>query len=137
MRTMFAGLNDCQDVDVDSSNKGRANDKDGVKTLAHGIESVTNRTHELFNKPIRLYIQHSYPFRSFHESLFTNVYRDGTPHAYPYVLETCQMSSNALLQCVLPIVATFDSQTISFTTIRPLSLCSREIVADLQGEPCK
>jgi hypothetical protein len=37
---------DSQDVDVDSSNKGRANDKNGVMTLADGIESVTNRTHQ-------------------------------------------------------------------------------------------
>jgi hypothetical protein len=74
--------------------------------------------------------------------LFTNRYLQMyvatvRPTRTPYVLETCQMSSNALLQCVLPIVATFDSQTIPFTTIRPLSLCSGEIVADLQGEPCK
>jgi hypothetical protein len=36
------GTNDGDDLDVDSSNNGRVNDKNGVITLADGIQSVTN-----------------------------------------------------------------------------------------------
>jgi hypothetical protein len=36
------GTNDGDDVDVKSSNRGRANDKNGMMSLADGIQSVTN-----------------------------------------------------------------------------------------------